>query len=178
MDLELEPSEPKASPPEPEPSLGPDIPPELANPQSSVEPPPAPTPRYPFQTQLLLVLAACAACFLLGGAMHFDVLFVLSLLGLPGFLFYVGYQDRQGYKPPLARQMDNQIRLVPLLMYIFGAGIVLSYYVDKFASDSEMDKLDFTLRVLGGAGVMLVAVVYDHRCKQRERQSKGGADGS
>jgi len=61
------------------------------------------------------------------------------------------------------RKLDNQIRLLPLVFYVIGAGMMLKGYIEV-----KDDRTYAALIVCGGL-VMLAAMGYDKRCKEREK---------
>jgi hypothetical protein len=90
-----------------------------------------------------------------------------------GALLLLGQICRRALRKPEAQattdatpREGNQVRLLALLIYVLGAGLMLSGYVDHFWGQ-DVSRTQVLALICSGGGVMLAGIAYDHYCKRR-----------
>jgi len=148
-------------------------------PAEAASSPPAQKPKAP---QLLkrncaldlvfpVVLIASVILILVGLFDQKPTFLVGGLLGGPFLFFYFLLQEPRPFRSEEEQQRAKaerrQIRLLPLLVYTFGLGLVISFFVERLIP--EVNQADFVVRILGGVALMFLSMVFDNDAKRRER---------
>jgi len=118
----------------------------------------------------------CLVAILGGGGNKSNALFIGGVaVGL--FTYFFAEHARRRARREIAqskpapqpeREETKQVRLLPLLFYIFGIGLAMSYFTEWFENGTTT--FDFAVRILGGGALLLCSIIVDHRCKKSERQ--------